>query len=463
LKDCRFFIKIDLTDAYNRIRIKKKNEWKTTFRIRYEHVEYLIMFFDLTNALITFQVYINKTLNELINDFCVMYLNDILIFFKNRESHVQHIRKMLKRLRANDLFANLEKCFFFKHEVDYFDFIMSEDDITMNSSRINIIMSWSMIKFFKNIQIFLSFVNFYRRFIARFFQLSTLLSNMLKEMQTKIKKTFFLLIEKTKQTFNLFKNVFQYAFILTHFDSKFLIKLKTNAFDYEIVDIISQLQFDEQWRFVVFFSRKMIFAEMNYETHDQKLLIIIECFKHWRHYLKRNYHTMKVFIDHNNLKNFMNVKTLNERQIKWMMRLINFDFIIKHRFEKINLVDDSSKRSDYHNVNTKIIRLLFILQTKFRIVVFLHIQFSNVHVIIVALSAKISRIVFNENEISRSKVAIFVFISVLSKKRRECDELTQCVLRAIIAILSENEIFYENNFEFILNFIKILQKKNVFV
>jgi hypothetical protein len=82
---------------------------------------------------------------------------------------------------------------------------------------------------------------------------------------------------------------------------------------------------------------------------------------------------------------------------------------------------------------------------------------------IVALSAKISRIVSNENEISRSEIATFAFISVLSEKRRECDELTQCVLRAIIAILSENETSYENNFEFILNLIKTLQEKNVFV
>jgi hypothetical protein len=86
-----------------------------------------------------------------------------------------------------------------------------------------------------------------------------------------------------------------------------------------------------------------------------------------------------------------------------------------------------------------------------------------VRAIIVALSAKISRIVSNENEISRSKVAISASISVLSEQRRECDELTQCVSRAIIAILSENETFYENNFEFILNLIKTLQKKNVFV
>jgi hypothetical protein len=71
-----------------------------------------MMFFDLTNASITFQVYIHKIFNELINNFCVMYLNDILIFFKNREFHMQHIREVLKRLQTNDLFANLEKSFF---------------------------------------------------------------------------------------------------------------------------------------------------------------------------------------------------------------------------------------------------------------------------------------------------------------------------------------------------------------
>jgi hypothetical protein len=245
LKDCRFFIKIDLTDAYNRICIKKKNEWKTTFRIRYKHFEYLMMFFDLTNASITFQVYINKIFNEFVNDFCVMYLNDILMFFKNKELNVRHIRKVLKRLRANDFFANFEKCFFFKHEVDYLEFIVSENDVMINLSRINIIMSWSMIQFFKNIQIFLKFVNFYRQFIIRFFQLSIFLLNMLKKMQTKIKKKSFLLINKAIQTFDQLKDVFQYALILTHFDSKFLIKLKTNASSYEIVDIMSQLQSNE--------------------------------------------------------------------------------------------------------------------------------------------------------------------------------------------------------------------------
>jgi hypothetical protein len=141
-----------------------------------------------------------------------MYLNDILIFFKNRESHVQHIREVLKRLRTNDLFASFQKCFFFKHEIDYLEFIINEDDITMNSSRINIIMSWSMIKFFKNIQIFLNFVNFYRRFIVRFSQLSAFLSDMLKKMQAKIKKKIFFAHWKSNANFWLISRRFSICF-----------------------------------------------------------------------------------------------------------------------------------------------------------------------------------------------------------------------------------------------------------
>jgi hypothetical protein len=97
------------------------------------------------------------------------------------------------------------------------------------------------------------------------------------------------------------------------------------------------------------------------------------------------------------------------------MRLINFDFIIKHRFEKINFIDDSSRRFNYHDVNMKITRFLFILQTKLRIIVFLHIQFSNVRAIIVALFAKISRIDFNKMK-SRDQKLQFLYLFMYCQK-----------------------------------------------
>jgi hypothetical protein len=93
----------------------------------------------------------------------------------------------------------------------------------------------------------------------------------------------------------------------------------------------------------------------------------------------------------------------------------------------------------------------------------LHLQFSDIRAIIVAVSANIARIVSYESDISRSKVASFVSISLNAEKRRQSDELKQCLSRTIVAALSSNENSYEDNFEFILNLIKALQEKNVFV
>ena len=190
LNDSLYFIKIDFKNVYHRIRIRCDDEWKTAFRTRYDHFEYLIMSFDFVNASVIFQTYVNKTLIEIINFFCIVYLNDILIFSKNRKKHVFYVRNVLQRLRKFELYANLKKCNFFIKKIKHLNFIVNIDDITMNSRRIKIIRNWSMLKFFQNIQIFLKFVNFYWRFIHRYSQIIIFLINFFKNMQTDVKKKF---------------------------------------------------------------------------------------------------------------------------------------------------------------------------------------------------------------------------------------------------------------------------------
>ena len=82
-----YFIKLDFKNAYHRIKIRKNDEWMTTFRIRYDYFEYAIMFFEFVNVFATFQTLINKVFRKLMNHICVIYLNDILIYFKTREKH----------------------------------------------------------------------------------------------------------------------------------------------------------------------------------------------------------------------------------------------------------------------------------------------------------------------------------------------------------------------------------------
>jgi len=92
------FIKLDLKNAYHCIRIKKDNKWKIVFCTCYNHFKYIIMLFKLINVSVTFQVYINWVLTELVNVFYIIYLNDILIYFSFLEEHQNHVKQILKWL-----------------------------------------------------------------------------------------------------------------------------------------------------------------------------------------------------------------------------------------------------------------------------------------------------------------------------------------------------------------------------
>jgi len=105
----------------------------------YDYFKYMIMLFNLINASVIFQTYINKILTKLLNDFCVIYLNDILIFFVKKTDHVNHMKQILKRLRKFKLYASLKKCAFFITKVNFLKFVIFTESILMNLSRIDII------------------------------------------------------------------------------------------------------------------------------------------------------------------------------------------------------------------------------------------------------------------------------------------------------------------------------------
>ncbi len=153
-------------------------------------------------------------------------------------------------------------------------------------------------------------------------------------------------------------------FILRHFDSERHIHIEIDAFNYAVANILSQSDDENQWHLIAFWFRMMINVERNYETYDQKLLIIVTMFKHWWHYVKDNYHTVEVLTDHNNLKSFINVWELNERQVRWVMRLLIYNFEIAHKSEKTNSINALSRWSDYKNENISANHLLLTLQRK---------------------------------------------------------------------------------------------------
>ena len=167
----KFYIKLNVIAIFNEIRIRKNDEHKTVFFIKYELYEYVVMFFDFCNVFEIFQSFINDILRKYLNDFCNAYLNDVFIYNKTKKKHIVHVRKVFDKFHVVDFFLNINKCEFYVNEMKYFDFIIIIENIKMNSKKMQIIFEWKIFQNIKNVQIFLNFVNFYRKFICEYFKL----------------------------------------------------------------------------------------------------------------------------------------------------------------------------------------------------------------------------------------------------------------------------------------------------
>ena len=131
------YTQLNLIAAYHRLRIRKGDEWKTAFRTRYGHFEYQVLPFGLTNAPATFQAYINQALAEKLDVFCIVYLDDILIYTQDiGAKHVEAVKWVLNKLKQHGLFVNLQKCRFSTDEVHFLGYVIASSGVSMEKDRI---------------------------------------------------------------------------------------------------------------------------------------------------------------------------------------------------------------------------------------------------------------------------------------------------------------------------------------
>ena len=121
--------------------------------------------FGLCNAPATFQAYIHQALSGLLDDFVVVYLDDILIFSKNEEEHIKHVQEVLERLRKHNLYAKLSKCQFHKKQVKFLGFLVGKNGVEIDITCIDIIYKWLEPYSYKEVMMFLGFIGFFQQFI----------------------------------------------------------------------------------------------------------------------------------------------------------------------------------------------------------------------------------------------------------------------------------------------------------
>uniref|UniRef100_L7J7U2 RNA-directed DNA polymerase n=1 Tax=Pyricularia oryzae (strain P131) TaxID=1143193 RepID=L7J7U2_PYRO1 len=344
LYQAQWFTTLDLKGAYNLIRIKKGEEWKTAFRTRRGHFEYLVMPFGLTNAPATFQTMINHVLRKCLDIFVVVYLDDILVFSKTLEEHKQHVHTVLQKLQDAKLLIEPEKCIFHSKKVDFLEYTIAPGEIRMEASKIQAIKEWPQPKNVKDVRAFLGFVNFYRRFIKGYGKIATPLTNLTKkDLEFKWDKT-------ENQTFEQLRDTVATEPVLRIPDPEKLFEVETDASDYAVGGQLGQK--DEKGRLhpCAFFSQKLHGPELNYQIHNKELMAIIRAFEEWKPQLSGTKHEVLVYTDHKNLTHFTTSKVLNKRQIKWSEFLLEFHFRIIYRKGTENgRADALSRRPDHEH------------------------------------------------------------------------------------------------------------------
>ncbi|EKD03262.1 retrotransposon nucleocapsid protein [Trichosporon asahii var. asahii CBS 8904] len=347
LRQAKVYSKIDLRGAYHLLRIAEGDEWKTAFRTKYGAFEYKVMPFGLTNAPASFQHLMNHIFRDMLDISVIVYLDDILIFSQNETEHRGHVREVLRRLRENNLSAKPEKCEFHTDRVEFLGFIVTPDGIEMDPGKVAGVVSWPTPTNLKELQSFLGFINFYRRFIHQF----SMVARPLHELTRK--EVPFEWTPARAAAFDELKTRITSAPILRHFNPDHETMVETDASDYALGAVLSQRGPGEEWRPVAFLSRGMTPPELNYPVHDKEFLAIFWSFNEWRHYLEGCNVRVEVLTDHRSLEYFLTTKQLNRRQARWAEFMADFHFQISYRpGAKATKPDALSRRADHRPGDT---------------------------------------------------------------------------------------------------------------
>ncbi|KAF8752476.1 hypothetical protein RHS01_07693 [Rhizoctonia solani] len=312
LRHAKIFTKLDLRWGYNNVRIKEGDEWKTAFRTKYGLFEYLVMPFGLTNAPAAFQHFMNDLFRDLID------------------------------VTVNQLFCKLLKCHFHVTTVDYLGIVISPSGFSMDQKKVEAVTSWPQPRTVKQVQAFLGFVNYLRRFIPNFSSVARPLHNLTR------KETPWSWGNLEEAAFQELKVLVTKSPVLIHSNPELPYYLETDASGVAMGAILSQRGSDNRLHPIAYMSKLFSGAEANYDTHDKELLAIIKALEEWRIFLEATDKPIQVFTDHRNLEYWMKAQTFNRRHAQWRIFLSNFNFEIHYRPGKqLGKPDALSRRSDY--------------------------------------------------------------------------------------------------------------------
>lgn len=342
LQGAKYFSKLDLASGYHQIRMHPDSIELTAFKCKYGHFEYTVMPFGLRNAPGTFQAVMNRVLGPYLDRFCMVYLDDILIYSETLEEHLSHLRTILSLLREHQFYCKRSKCFFLQPEIPYLGLLITKDGLKVDPSKLAAIREWPTPTCFSELRSFMGLVQFFDNFIPHFADVSFPLTQLFKKDAvwewTSVQDT----------AFQELKRLSTESPCLVIPDPSLPYVVHTDASGFAVGCALYQ-DHGSGLQPVAFESRKLQPPERKLGAYDRELLGIVHALTKWEHLLLGAQFTL--YTDQQALKYLLSSPTRTSSQEGWLRKMMRFMPDIRYIPGSRNVVADAlSRRVDLQSV-----------------------------------------------------------------------------------------------------------------
>jgi len=343
-KEMKWFSSIDLASGYHQIRMKEQDIEKTAFTCCFGLYEYVVMPFGLKNAPPTFQRMMNELFMDYLYDWMIVYIDDILIYSRTFEEHMEHLKIVFEILAKSNLMMKLKKCKFLERNIEFLGHIVGNDGIKVDPAKIEKVKDLKVPTDRRGVRSILGLCSYYRKFVKDFSKIARPLNELLKtnEEDKNNRNPKVEWNDERQKAFETLKQKLIEAPILQppNYEKEFI--LITDASGYGLGAVLSQLNNEGREIVIAYASKSLNDTEIRYPITDKECLAIVWGIRYWHKYLIRG--RFKIFTDHSALKTLQSAKVPLGRRGKWMMELQQYDFTIEHKSGKENTNADALSR-----------------------------------------------------------------------------------------------------------------------
>ena len=337
LLGCKYLSTIDLLKGFHQIPIKKEHRQYTAFSFDNQLYQYKRISFGLVNAPARFQQLMAKVLKGLIGKFCFVYMDDILVFSKSFDDHIDHIRQVSERLRDAKLTCRVDKCSFGKTKVKYLGYIISEKGIQKDPKKESAVREFPVPNNTKKLAQFLGLASWYRDFCPN---LSTI-AEPLQRLQRKGVKWEW--TEQCQKSFEAVKSLLLSDTVLAFPDFNRRFTLATDASDFGLGAVLYQHDDNGNKKVISYASCTLNESQRNYHAMERECLAVLWATDRFREYLEGVKFTL--LTDNKSLTWLFRLKDKNKKMCRWISSLSDFNYDIFHTPGKNNACADALSRN----------------------------------------------------------------------------------------------------------------------